>query len=81
MTLMPSMQIKNVPPDVHETLRRRADAAGQSLQAYLLASLEEQARRPTISELFNRTGRLTGRNLPLDFATRAIRDARDAHAS
>jgi antitoxin FitA len=78
---MPSMQIKNVPPDVHDTLRRRADAAGQSLQAYLLASLEEQARRPTISELFDRPGRRTGASLPLDYATRVIRDARDAHAS
>jgi antitoxin FitA len=75
------MQIKNVPPDVHETLRRRADAAGQSLQAYLLASLEEQARKPTIGELFDQAGRRTGGNLPLDYATRVIREARDAHAT
>jgi antitoxin FitA len=78
---MPSVQIKNVPPEVHETLRRRADDAGQSLQAYLLATLEEQASRPTIKELFDRAGRRTGARLPLDFATRVIREERDARAS
>jgi hypothetical protein len=81
LIFVPSVQIKNVRPDVHGTLRRRADAAGQSLQAYLLASLEGQARRPTIRELFDRAGRRTGGSLPLDHATRVIRDARDAHAS
>jgi antitoxin FitA len=78
---MPSVQIKNVPPEVHETLRRRADEAGQSLQAYLLSTLEEQASRPTIKELFDRAGRRTGGRLPLDFATRVIREERDARAS
>ncbi len=75
------MQIKNVPPDVHETLRRRADEAGQSLQAYLLASLEEQASRPTIKELFARAGKRAGGSLPLDVATRMIREERDARSA
>jgi hypothetical protein len=78
---VPSVQIKNVPPEVHETLRRRADEAGQSLQAYLLGTLEEQASRPTIKELFDRAGRRTGARMPIDFATRVIREERDAHAS
>ena len=33
---MPSVQIKDVPAEVHAELRRRAGAAGQSLQEYLL---------------------------------------------
>src|SRR5438309_995254 len=33
---MPSVQIKDVPAEVHATLRRRAATAGQSLQEYLL---------------------------------------------
>lgn len=77
---MPSVQIKNVPVDVHQTLRRRADAAGQSLQAYLLATLEEQASRPTIKELFDRAGRRTDRSLTLELATQVIREERDAHS-
>ncbi|MDP9396867.1 MAG: hypothetical protein M3P96_03150 [Actinomycetota bacterium] len=48
---MPTVQIRNVPDDVHETYRRRAAAAGMSLQEYLLAQLTQQARRKTIAEV------------------------------
>jgi hypothetical protein len=74
------MSSKKARPDIHEKLRRRA-AVGGSLEASVLASIEEQARRPTITELFGRTGRRTDARLPLDYATRVIREARDAHAS
>ncbi len=47
---MPSIQVKDVPEEVHATLRRRAATAGQSLQEYLLANLIEQAGRPTMEE-------------------------------
>jgi hypothetical protein len=40
------VQIKNVPPEIHRVLRRRAGQAGQSLQEYLLARLVEEAERP-----------------------------------
>ena len=39
--------MKDVPPDVHAILRRRAAAAGRSLQEYLLARLVEDAHTPT----------------------------------
>ncbi len=81
MHVVPSVQIKNVPADVHETLRRRADSAGQSLQAYLLAQLTEQASKPTIAELFERPGRQGGRSLPLAEAAQVIREDRDARSS
>jgi hypothetical protein len=45
---MPSVQIKDVPADVHAVLRQRAAAAGQSLQVYLLGRLVADARRPTL---------------------------------
>ncbi|HTB70295.1 MAG TPA: hypothetical protein VK707_04890 [Solirubrobacteraceae bacterium] len=78
---MPSMQIKNVPPDVHETLRRRADEAGQSLQAYMLAQLTEQASKPTIKELFDRISRERGSGrISLEYATKVIREERDARS-
>jgi len=70
-----------VPPDVHQILRDRASKAGQSLQEYLLAQLEEQASKPTIKELFDRIGKeRSGGRLPLDFATRVIREERDARS-
>ena len=78
---MPSVQIKNVPPDVHEILRERAGKAGQSLQAYLLAQLEEQASKPTIRELFERIEKeRSGGRVSPEFAARVIREERDARS-
>jgi antitoxin FitA len=76
---MPSVQIKNVPPDVHRVLRDRADAAGQSLQAYLLAELTAQASRPTIKELFDRSEHSGGR-VSFDYAAQMVRADRDARS-
>jgi antitoxin FitA len=75
---MPSIQIKNVPPDVHRTLRRRAAEAGMSLQEYLLAELTEQARQPTMKEFWERVGQQTGGHMSLKEAVEYIRAERDA---
>jgi antitoxin FitA len=74
---VPSVQIKNVPPDVHGVLRRRAAAAGQSLQEYLLARLTEEAREESLGEVFARAGGRSGGSVPLSFATEALRDERE----
>jgi hypothetical protein len=75
---MTSIQVKDVPDDVHATLRRRAAAAGQSLQEYLLAQLTEAARKPTIAELFERVEQRTGGSFSGADAVAAIRADRDA---
>jgi plasmid stability protein len=76
LLIMPSVQIKNVPPDVHRTLRRRAAEAGQSLQEYLLADMVERARRPTVDEVLLRAGNRSGGKVP--DAVRTIRADRDS---
>jgi hypothetical protein len=78
---VPSIQIKNVPEDVHRVLRRRAAEAGMSLQEYLLAKLTEDARQPTLEEVFARigTGERTGGRLSLDEAVRFLREDRESH--
>lgn len=75
---MPSIQVKNVPDDVHRVLRRRAVEAGQSLQEYLLARLVDEARTPSLDEVLNRAGQRTGGRLPPAEAARAIRKERDS---
>lgn len=75
---MPSVQIKDVPPDVHSMFRQRAAAAGQSMQEYLLARLTADARRPTVDELLERARGRAGGSTRLDDAVRAIRMDRDA---
>ncbi len=54
---MPAVQIKDVPDDVHAVFRRRARAAGQSLQEYLPSTLIAQARQPTLQEIFDEVDR------------------------
>ena len=75
---MTSIQVKNVPSDVHQTLRERAVGAGQSLQEYLLHLLCEEARTPTLEEVLERAGGRTGGNIGLEAAVAAVRDERDS---
>jgi len=76
---MRSIQIKAVPDDVHAVLRRRAAAAGQSMQEYLLERLTEEAAMPTVDEVLDRAGGRTGGSLPLEEAARLVRLERDSH--
>ena len=49
---MPKMiQVRNVPDDVHRTLKARAAAAGLSLSDYVKRDLEEAATRPSLEEI------------------------------
>ncbi|MGD0384752.1 MAG: hypothetical protein ABSB73_01310 [Solirubrobacteraceae bacterium] len=66
---MATIQIKNVPDDTHAVLRRRAAAANQSLQEYLLTRLIEEAGGPTVEEVLDRAGGRAGGSLPLHEAT------------
>jgi hypothetical protein len=75
---VPSVQIKDVPDEVHAVLRQRAAAAGQSLQEYLLGRLVADACRPTLDELLDRAGGRAGGSTPLVAAARAVRADRDA---
>jgi len=45
------VQVKDVPDDVHRTLKSRAALQGQSLSEYLRAELETLATRPSPAEL------------------------------
>jgi plasmid stability protein len=76
---MPSVQIKNVPDDVHRALRSRAAAAGQSLQEYLLALLVEEARMEPLDVTLDRIGQRSGGSLTTEFAVKWIREDRESH--
>lgn len=45
------IQVRNVPDDVHRTLKSRAAAAGMSLSDYIKQDLEIAAARPTLEEI------------------------------
>lgn len=75
---MPSIQVKDVPEEVHAILRRRAALAGQSLQEYLLAQLTRDARNPTLDEVLDRAGQRAGGRAGFRAAAKAVRAERDS---
>lgn len=75
---MASVQIKHVPDDVRDELARRARAAGQSLQEYLLASLVDAARTPPLEEVLARAGAHRGGSAPIGRTAQLLREDREA---
>jgi plasmid stability protein len=75
---MKLLQIRNVPDEVHRTLKSRAALAGMSLSEYALAELRRAAERPTRAEIMRRIAerpRARLRHSPAA-AVRAERDSR-----
>lgn len=77
---MPLIQIRDVPEPVRDELARKAAAAGQSMQAYLLGELSRLAQRPSMAEIVARAqarARATGSTVTMNDAVAAVRAARD----
>lgn len=74
---MTHVQIRNVPPDLHRELKRRALDEGVSLSDYLLRIVERETHRPTRREVLDRLAALP----PIQLGTvtvDAVRAQRDA---
>jgi antitoxin FitA len=74
---MATIQIKNVPEEAHAVLRRRAAAAGQSLQEYLLTWIERATSHPTVDEVLERVGHRSGGHLSPDDVVNQLRAERE----
>lgn len=70
------LQVRDVPEDVHRTLKARSAAAGVSLSEYVRSVLARSASRPTPTELRDRirTRGVLEIDEPSEVAVRAIRD-------
>ncbi len=73
---MRTIQIRNVPEEIHSVLRSRAAAAGVSLSDYALAELERLAERPAISDVLRRARSREGGPSTEEIVA-AVRDGRD----
>ncbi len=72
-----ALQIRDVPDDVRDALAERARARGQSLQAFLLWLVEEEARRCRNLSLLGRfVGRDDGSQVLPEAATDGLDHAR-----
>lgn len=71
-----TIQIRNVPSDLHRRAKARAALAGMSLSDYVLREIEWALERPTRAELLARIARLPAIELDPPAAT-VIREERD----
>jgi plasmid stability protein len=71
------IQVRNVPDEVHRTLKARAAAAGMSLSDYIKRDLEEAASRPSIEEIDARVTARGRSGLRTSTVVSALRDVRE----
>lgn len=71
------IQVRNVPDDVHRTLKVRAAAAGMSLSDYIKRDLEEAAARPTFEEVDARVMARGRSGVKTQTIINALREARE----
>jgi plasmid stability protein len=80
---MATIQVRDLPDDVHRTYQQRASLAGMSLQEYLRAELTRNARTSTPAELVAATRRRLSLEGDEGFATTSsasvLRSDRQAH--
>jgi plasmid stability protein len=76
ITCVKTIQVRNVPDDVHRVLRSRAAAAGVSLSDYALGELERVARHPPVADLLARARSRAG-GASAEAIVAAVRDGRD----
>jgi antitoxin FitA len=77
---MTLIQVRDVPESVRDELARKAAAAGQSMQAYLLGELTKLAAQPSMAEIVRRAqarAKATGSTVTMDDAVAAVRATRD----
>ena len=71
------IQVRNVPDNLHRTLKAQAALAGMSLSDFLLAEIRRLAERPTLAELRERLHRRSRPLAPVSGAE-AVRRERDS---
>ena len=71
-----TIQLRNVPDDLHRVLKSRAALEAKSLSDYLIAEIQPHAEYPTMEELRRRL-RARTRLRPTVRPTQMIREERD----
>ncbi|MGI8859391.1 MAG: FitA-like ribbon-helix-helix domain-containing protein [Rubrobacteraceae bacterium] len=76
------IQIRNVPDDLHRTLKVRAAKSGMPLSDYLLSEIEQVAKKPTMKEWLEKVGSREPIKVdePPEVIVRRMREADDPRA-
>ena len=75
---MATIQIREIPEEAYEVLRRRARRAGQSIQAFMRDEIVALADRPTKAEAVEQIERILARQGGIDVAVPSILEDLDA---
>ncbi len=73
---MTNLLVRDLPDDVHSTLRERAQERGQSLQQYLVVELRRLAEEPTLEEVLRRIAEHEGGEVGFEQATSDLGEER-----
>jgi hypothetical protein len=71
-----NIQVKNVPPELHGELRRRADQEGLTIRDYVLKLIERDQRLPSKADWLDRVAELEPVAVSQS-AAEVIREARE----
>jgi len=74
---MPSVLVRDIDPDVHAELQRRAAQEGKSLQQFLAGELQRLALTPSRQDVLDRIGQRRGGRLDPADVVEAVRAGRD----
>jgi plasmid stability protein len=77
MLAMAAIQVKDVPDDLHEALRRRAAEQGVTLGQYLLELIRRDLRRPRLATWAERHPTIEERTGKVPDVAAALREARE----
>lgn len=69
---MATIQVREIPEEAYEVLRRRARRAGQSLQAYMRGEIVALASRPSKAEALETIEAVLARNPKLESSVETI---------
>jgi len=72
-----SIQIRDVPDELHRKLKARAAAEGRSLSDYLRAEIAKSAARPSITEVLDRASKRPGARVGAGAIVEAVRAGRE----
>lgn len=73
---MANVLVRDLPPEVHAELQRRAKRHGQSMQQYLTDQLSQLVARPEVDEVLERIARRRGGRVGLARAAEVLAEDR-----
>jgi hypothetical protein len=82
MDMSKTLQIRDVPDDIHATISAKAKAAGMTISQYLLRVVTEDAMRLRNAEVMERARSLEFRRhgrVPREQIVSVLRESRDDH--